>query len=93
MRSRSNSALGAATVMSGIVAGSIAAGWSPIDRRGEPDFGQYLKPPQANQPSMFSGQPLTDEPQEMAEAGPSTAQQTPILGVPKPPPAERKSTS
>lgn len=44
MRSRSNSALGAATVMTGIVAGSIAAGWSPIDRRGEPDFGQFPKP-------------------------------------------------
>ncbi|KAK3316359.1 hypothetical protein B0H66DRAFT_292773 [Apodospora peruviana] len=43
MRSRSNSALGAATVMTGIVAGSIAAGWSPIERRGEPDFGQFPK--------------------------------------------------
>jgi Ca2+-transporting ATPase len=31
-RSRSNSALGATTVMAGIIAGSIA-GWSPIDRR------------------------------------------------------------
>jgi Ca2+-transporting ATPase len=32
-RSRSNSAFGPATVMAGIVAGSIA-GWSPIDRNG-----------------------------------------------------------
>lgn len=31
-RSRSNSAFGPATVMAGIVAGSIAGGWSPIDR-------------------------------------------------------------
>lgn len=31
-RSRSNSALGATTVMAGIIAGSVA-GWSPIDRR------------------------------------------------------------
>lgn len=36
-RSRSNSALGATTVMAGIIAGSVA-GWSPIDRReGEND--------------------------------------------------------
>lgn len=34
-RSRSNSVLGAATLMTGIVAGSVgAAGWSPIDRVG-----------------------------------------------------------
>jgi len=32
MRSRSNSALGAPTVMAGIVAAGVAAGWSPIDR-------------------------------------------------------------
>ncbi|KAI2639523.1 hypothetical protein GGS26DRAFT_272011 [Hypomontagnella submonticulosa] len=35
-RSRPNSALGAPTVMAGIVAGSIAAGWSPIERSGPP---------------------------------------------------------
>ncbi|KAF2645365.1 calcium transporting P-type ATPase-like protein [Massarina eburnea CBS 473.64] len=35
-RSRSNSAFGPATVMAGIVAGSVA-GWSPIDRQGEND--------------------------------------------------------
>lgn len=35
-RSRSNSAFGPATVMAGIVAGSIA-GWSPIDRNGDND--------------------------------------------------------
>lgn len=32
LRSRSNSALGAPTVMAGIVAAGVAAGWSPIDR-------------------------------------------------------------
>ena len=32
IRSRSNSALGAPTVMAGIIAGSVAVGWSPIDR-------------------------------------------------------------
>jgi Ca2+-transporting ATPase len=34
MRSRSNSALGAPTVMAGIVAAGVAAGWSPITRQG-----------------------------------------------------------
>ncbi len=33
-RSRSNSALGATTVMAGIIAGSVAVGWSPVDRAG-----------------------------------------------------------
>lgn len=32
MRSRSNSALGAPTVMAGIVAAGVAAGWSPVGR-------------------------------------------------------------
>jgi len=80
MRSRSNSALGAPTVMAGIVAGSIAVGWSPIDRRGEPDFGQFPRPEPASssqelrsdsQPpasrSVLGGQVLSDEPQEMGE--------------------------
>ncbi|KAL2172154.1 hypothetical protein VTG60DRAFT_155 [Thermothelomyces hinnuleus] len=81
MRSRSNSALGAPTVMAGIVAGSIAAGWSPIDRRGEPDFGQFPRPSLSVQESTSESQPaasrsvlgdvvLSDEPQEMGE-GPS----------------------
>ncbi|KAK4249517.1 hypothetical protein C7999DRAFT_12641 [Corynascus novoguineensis] len=78
MRSRSNSALGAPTVMAGIVAGSIAAGWSPIDRRGEPDFGQFPRPgptpsvqgstsesqPAASR-SVLGEQVLSDEPQEI----------------------------
>lgn len=54
MRSRSNSVLGAATVMTGIVAGSIGAGWSPIDRRGEPDFGQFPRPSVSGQESRTS---------------------------------------
>jgi len=96
MRSRSNSALGAATVMTGIVAGSIAAGWSPIDRRGEPDFGQFprpgaatgpesrsgSRPPAADRSSVLGEQVLSDEPQEMEEEG--VTQDVPILGVPKP---------
>ncbi|KAK4229448.1 putative classe IIB calcium-transporting ATPase [Podospora fimiseda] len=90
-RSRSNSALGAATVMAGIVAGGVAAGWSPIERRGEPDF-PILKPSPLGQPSedntdqsVLGEGVISDEPQEMNEAGPSTFQQeVPILGVPKP---------
>ncbi|CAI4219882.1 unnamed protein product [Parascedosporium putredinis] len=37
IRSRSNSALGAPTVMAGIVAAGVAAGWSPIDRSASRD--------------------------------------------------------
>jgi len=64
--------------MAGIVAGSIAAGWSPIDRRGEPDFGQFPRPgptpsvqgstsesqPAASR-SVLGEQVLSDEPQEI----------------------------
>jgi Ca2+-transporting ATPase len=99
MRSRSNSALGAATVMSGIVAGSIAATWSPVDRRGEPDFGQFPKPtpssqgsqsdapaaPRAHSP-VLKEKAMTDEPRDMStEPGPSATQAVPILSMPKPP--------
>lgn len=42
-RSRSNSALGATTVMAGIIAGSVA-GWSPIERReGDTDATRWPK--------------------------------------------------
>ncbi len=109
MRSRSNSALGAVTVMSGIVAGSIAVGWSPIDRRGEPDFGQFPRHPQgqgsqtdsqpsqpsAREPSsVLGGSHLTEEPQELG-AG-LGSQHVPILGLPSPKPrssAEHRSTT
>ncbi|KAL2130649.1 hypothetical protein VTI74DRAFT_6112 [Chaetomium olivicolor] len=79
-RSRSNSVVGAATVMTGIVAGSIAAGWSPIDRRTEADFGQFPRPsgqastsgqesrsgsPPPVSRSVLGEQVLSDEPQEM----------------------------
>ncbi len=36
-RSSSNSAFGAAAAMSGIIAGSIAGGWSPVERRSQGD--------------------------------------------------------
>lgn len=47
IRSRSNSVLGAATLMTGLVAGSIGAGgWSPVELQG--DFQQF---PAAEKPS------------------------------------------
>ncbi|KAK1759693.1 calcium-translocating P-type ATPase [Echria macrotheca] len=79
-RSRSNSALGAATVMAGIVAGGVAAGWSPIDRRGEPDFGQFPSPVQ----EAAGGRNESEAQEVAAESRPTDV---PILSVPKPPKA------
>lgn len=57
-RSRSNSALGAATLMTGLVAGSIgAAGWSPIERQG--DWQQF--PPAKPSPSPLAGSSAREE--------------------------------
>ncbi|KAB5543046.1 hypothetical protein GE09DRAFT_1061571 [Coniochaeta sp. 2T2.1] len=105
MRSRSNSALGAPTVMAGIVAGSIAAGWSPIDRRGEPDFGQFPKPSPSTKSSGDKETPrpsglsregssvleeaIVDEPEDIAAA---RASDVPTLAVPTPK-ASKKSVS
>jgi Ca2+-transporting ATPase len=103
MRSRSNSALGAPTVMAGIIAGSIAAGWSPVERRDDSDFGQFPKPSpstkssqdkEPSQPSRHGSSVLgegaiVDEPQEMAEERPS---HVPTLSVPTPK-AAKKSVS
>ncbi|KAK4198620.1 putative classe IIB calcium-transporting ATPase [Triangularia verruculosa] len=90
-RSRSNSVLGAATVMTGIVAGSIAAGWSPIEKRGDSDFGQFPpKPSPLGQEGSGLGdeqRPMTEEPQEINEAaggGSSGTQDVPIINIPKP---------
>lgn len=99
MRSRSNSALGAATVMAGIVAGGVGATWSPIDR--DRDFGMFPRQPsplvkRSDSDPMESATPsssnmlgesnLTAEPQQMAEA----SSDVPTLSVPKPP-ATRQS--
>jgi Ca2+-transporting ATPase len=44
VRSRSNSVLGATTVMAGIIAGSVA-GWSPIERtHGDDEFAAFPRP-------------------------------------------------
>ncbi|KAK2074505.1 hypothetical protein P8C59_008707 [Phyllachora maydis] len=94
MRSRSNSVLGAATVMSGIVAGSIAAGWSPIERRSDPDFSQFPKPQASRQPSQADMQqsqrrPVLEEDVITGESrdgaggpGPSSPQEDKERGVP-----------
>lgn len=87
-RSRSNSVLGAATVMTGIVAGSIAAGWSPIEKRGEPDFGQFPPKPsplgQEIGEDDQAGRVSTDERREVEGSSSSSAQDVPIINVPKP---------
>lgn len=58
IRSRSNSALGAATLMTGLVAGSIgAAGWSPVERQG--DWQQF--PPTKPSPSPLAASSTRDE--------------------------------
>ncbi|TPX18076.1 uncharacterized protein E0L32_011846 [Thyridium curvatum] len=96
MRSRSNSALGAPTVMAGIIAGSVAAGWSPIDRvSGERDFGsQISRTPsplvtrdddQGQQSSNVLGEgSFTEEPQEIPSAAKDSSD-VPRLSVPQPP--------
>lgn len=77
-RSRSNSALGAPTVMAGIVAAGVAASWSPIERSGSRDFGQPLRPT----PSPLSSRDNSEVPQEVDEPAPSGV---PRLAVPQPP--------
>ncbi|KAH8666340.1 plasma membrane calcium-transporting ATPase 3 [Xylariales sp. PMI_506] len=73
-RSRSNSALGAPTVMAGIIAGSVAVGWSPVER---PEGGRRFSSGQI----MPSPLAFTEEP-ESIESGPSDV---PTLAIPKPP--------
>ncbi|KAF2275565.1 calcium-translocating P-type ATPase [Westerdykella ornata] len=68
-RSRSNSAFGPATVMAGIVAGSVA-GWSPIDPGGEDN--QSLK-------FARTGKRSDLEAQEGIEVHPATKSSDPIL--------------
>ncbi|KAI8626479.1 putative calcium P-type ATPase [Xylariaceae sp. FL1651] len=96
MRSRSNSALGAPTVMAGIIAGSVAAGWSPVEKSGDRDFSQVPRPtpsPLSNRDdSGLEARPvLTEEPQEI-EAAEATGE-VPWLRVPQPPSQKSKSLS
>lgn len=85
-RSRSNSAFGPATVMAGIVAGSIA-GWSPIDRNGDND-------------SIRFGRSVTKndlEAQDGVEVHPDTRTNEPILASSpseyRGPPSQNKETT
>jgi P-type Ca2+ transporter type 2C len=91
MRSRSNSALGAPTVMAGIIAGSVAAGWSPVER-GDRDtspmprpFGSSLS--RNNSANGGSLGEYTEEPEEIQAEG--SHNNVPKLSVPEP----RKSMS
>ncbi|KAJ1324930.1 putative calcium P-type ATPase [Microdochium nivale] len=73
-RSRSNSALGATAVMAGIIAGSVGATWSPVERpTGEREF-----PPRST-PSPLTSRDGQNEP----DAGPT--RDVPTLSVPQPP--------
>jgi len=101
MRSRSNSALGAPTVMAGIIAGSVAVGWSPVERAGGDRDGSPRRrphPPSSlsrdnsdaqGSSSIFGGRSFTDEPQEIAERA---SEDVPQLSVPQPS-SQRKSFS
>ncbi|KAL2266095.1 hypothetical protein VTJ83DRAFT_5447 [Remersonia thermophila] len=81
-RSRSNSALGAATVMTGIVAAGIGATWSPIDRRPGADSEFDGRQPSA---SGFGAPVLSDEPQELSSDDTLVKHDdVPILKNPKP---------
>ncbi|XXG95693.1 plasma membrane calcium [Hypoxylon texense] len=94
IRSRSNSALGAPTVMAGIIAGSVAAGWSPVERTGDRDFMQPPRPapsPLSNRENsgLEPAAELTEEPTQIEDVGPS---QVPRLSIPQPP-QKQKSIS
>lgn len=73
-RSRSNSALGATTVMAGIIAGSVGAGWSPVQDRSNVEF-----PRGAAGPSPLA---YTEEPESIEE---DARVDVPTLKVPEPP--------
>lgn len=75
-RSRSNSALGATTVMAGIIAGSVA-GWSPIERNYNEDMLRFPRTKSSSEikrdnpiphPDMHTAGPfITAEPEEIEE--------------------------
>ncbi|KAI1268002.1 putative calcium P-type ATPase [Xylariaceae sp. FL1019] len=99
MRSRSNSALGAPTVMAGLIAGSVATTWSPVEKGHERDAAQSATQPPRPSPSPLSYRHgsgleegvLTEEPMEMEEAEAST--DVPTLRVPQPPSHKQKAVS
>jgi Ca2+-transporting ATPase len=80
-RSRSNSALGAPTVMAGIIAGSVAATWSPVEKTGSRDFNQA---PRAA-PSPLAQQGTTQEAGPASTTDNTTSSDVPRLSAPQPP--------
>ncbi|KAI0174995.1 putative calcium P-type ATPase NCA-2 [Pestalotiopsis sp. NC0098] len=81
-RSRSNSALGATTVMAGIIAGSVGgAGWSPVQDRSNVEFPARS----AAGPSPLA---FTEEPEAIEE---DHKVDVPTLKVPEPPARASKS--
>lgn len=73
IRSRSNSALGAPTVMAGIIAAGVAAGWSPLDKGTEflPRMNQQQSPgfsSDAIQRPIIEGNSLVEEPSSLNNA-------------------------
>jgi P-type Ca2+ transporter type 2C len=79
VRSRSNSALGATTVMAGIIAGSVA-GWSPIERtQGDSDSMPFSRP-RAKSDLETRGEAVTHPATSLADTT-ITANSTPISQV------------
>ncbi|KAI0966176.1 hypothetical protein F4678DRAFT_302822 [Xylaria arbuscula] len=96
IRSRSNSALGAPTVMAGIIAGSVAASWSPIEKNDSRDFSQVPRPSPSPSPLSYregsapeANPVLTEEPMEIDES--DAPVDVPRLRVPQPPSQKPKS--
>lgn len=70
VRSRSNSALGATTVMAGIIAGSVA-GWSPIERpHGDNESAPFPRPGTKSDPDAKDDTTVTNR--EIAHGGETT---------------------
>lgn len=105
-RSRSNSALGATTVMAGIIAGSVA-GWSPIERNyNDSDSMRFTRAQGRSQlesshdaeihPETRSDDPIiTEDPHNLGvppSQAPEVSPAIPGLSIPRPPPVARKST-
>ncbi|KUJ20488.1 calcium transporting P-type ATPase-like protein [Mollisia scopiformis] len=103
-RSRSNSALGATTVMAGIIAGSVA-GWSPIERNYDNDsrFTRALGRSHLEEredveihPDTRKDDPIiTEDPHHLAAPPSQIPEINPVvpgLSIPRPPPVARKST-
>ena len=82
-RSRSNSALAAPTVMAGIIAGSIAGGWSPVDKEREvPQFPPRSSPLSHREDSVVVEDAAAEEKQS----------EVPTLTVPRPPHGRSRSS-